>query len=84
MPDHASLGPWIRRFLLEYLVTERNLSINTQRSYRDMLKLLLPYLADRLAKPVDRLTVVDLTPAVVREFLLHLETNRRCEHRQTI
>ena len=78
MPDHASLGPWIRRFLLEYLVTERNLSINTQRSYRDMLKLLLPYLADRLAKPVDRLTVVDLTPAVVREFLLHLETNRRC------
>ena len=78
MPDHASLGPWIRRFLLEYLVTERNLSINTQRSYRDMLTLFLPYVAGRLAKPVDRLTVVDLTPAVVREFLLHLETHRRC------
>ena len=78
MPDHASLGPWVRRFLLEYLVTERNLSINTQKSYRDMLTLLLPYVAGRLAKPVDRLAVVDLTPAVVREFLLHLETDRHC------
>ena len=78
MPDHASLGPWVRRFLLEYLVTERNLSINTQKSYRDMLTLLLPYVAGRLAKPVDRLAVVDLTPAVVREFLLHLEADRHC------
>jgi site-specific recombinase XerD len=34
--------------------------------------------ADRLARPVDRLAVVDLTPAVVREFLLHLETDRHC------
>lgn len=78
MPDHASLGPWIRRFLLEYLLTERNLSINTQKSYRDMLTLLLPYVAGRLAKPVDRLAAIDLTPAVVREFLLHLETDRHC------
>jgi integrase/recombinase XerD len=33
MNDTALLGPWIRRFLLEYLVGERNLSRNTlQRS----------------------------------------------------
>ncbi|MDQ9244028.1 hypothetical protein KI999_22505, partial [Escherichia marmotae] len=31
------LGSWIRRFLLEYMVTERNLSHNTQVSYRDAL-----------------------------------------------
>ena len=78
MSDHASLAPWVRRFLLEYLVSERNLSINTQKSYRDMLTLLLPYVAGRVAKPVDRLAVVDLTPAVVRKFLLHLETDRHC------
>ncbi|PYV67674.1 MAG: integrase, partial [Acidobacteria bacterium] len=34
------LGPWVRRFLLEYLVSELNLARNTQRSYRDTLGLL--------------------------------------------
>ena len=42
MRDHSLLGPWIRRFLLEYLVAERNLARNTQFSYRDTLTLLLP------------------------------------------
>lgn len=36
------IGPWIRRFLLEHLVGERNLTHNTQASYRDTLTLLLP------------------------------------------
>ena len=35
MPDIQSLGPWLRRFFEEYLVTERNLARNTQISYRD-------------------------------------------------
>jgi len=42
MTKTSLLGPWVRRFLLEYLVSERNLARNTQRSYRDTLKLLLP------------------------------------------
>ena len=45
MNDSNLLGPWVRRFLLEYMVTERNLSINTQRSYRDSLALLISFLA---------------------------------------
>lgn len=48
MTDAALIGPWIRRFLLEYLVGERNLSINTQRSYRDMLLQLLPFVAAQI------------------------------------
>jgi integrase/recombinase XerD len=43
MIDKNLLGPWIRRFLLEHLVTERNLARNTQASYRDTLTLLLPF-----------------------------------------
>jgi integrase/recombinase XerD len=78
MPDHAWLGPWVRRFLLEYLVRERNLAMNTRHSYRDMLALLLPYAIDRLKKPVDRLEVIDLSPELVRQFLTHLEQNRHC------
>jgi len=41
----ALLGPWVRRFLLEHLVAERNLARNTQRSYRDTLRQLLPFAA---------------------------------------
>jgi site-specific recombinase XerD len=78
MSDSASLGPWVRRFLLEHVVAERNLVLNTQRSYRDMLTLLLPFLADKLSKPVDRLNVVDLSPKLARMFLAHLEQKRRC------
>lgn len=78
MTDHAPLGPWVRRFLLEYLVNERNLAANTQHSYRDMLVLLLPFAAQRLVKPIDHLTVDDLSPQLVRAFLNDLEQSREC------
>jgi site-specific recombinase XerD len=50
MTKSTLLGPWLRRFLLEHLVTERNLSANTQKSYRDMLTILLPFATDKLSK----------------------------------
>lgn len=78
MNDTALIGPWIRRFLLEYLVTDRNLARNTQASYRDTLVLLLPFLSEALKKSVDRLTIDDLSPALVRRFLEHLENERGC------
>jgi hypothetical protein len=59
MNDTALLSPWLRRFLLEYLVTERNLSRNTQRSYRDTFRLLFPALARLVKKSIDRLEVED-------------------------
>jgi integrase/recombinase XerD len=40
MRDSSLLSPWVRRFLMEHAVGERNLSRNTQRSYRDTLRLL--------------------------------------------
>ena len=73
MTDMHALGPWLRRFLLEYLVTERNLTRNTQLSYRDTLVLLLPFLSEAVRKPVERLAVLDLTPEIVLRFLGHLE-----------
>lgn len=78
MSDSTLLGPWIRRFLLEHLVGERNLSTNTQKSYRDMLLQLLPFLAKRVGKPVDRLTVTDLSADSIRLFLTDLEITRGC------
>jgi integrase/recombinase XerD len=78
MSDRTLISPWIRRFLLEYLVAERNLARNTQVSYRDTLVLLLPFIARAKKKPVDRLSVEDLSPLVVRRFLEHLEKHRGC------
>lgn len=78
MHDPTLLAPWVRRFLLEHLVGERNLSLNTQRSYRDMLTQLLPFVAEEIEKPVDRLVVTDLSAQRIRLFLTHLERTRGC------
>jgi integrase/recombinase XerD len=78
MTNATLLGPWVRRFLLEHVVAERNLAVNTKKSYRDMLKLLLPYAAKEAKKAIDRLTLEDLSPARVRQFLGHIELQRRC------
>lgn len=72
------IGSWVRRFLLEYLVTDRNLAHNTQLSYRDTLLLLLPFLSQTQKKAIERLTVDDLSPASVRAFLDYVETQRGC------
>jgi len=72
------LGPWVRRFLLEHLILERNLARNTQLSYRDTLTLLLPFTSQQVKKSVDRLVVDDLSPVIIRRFLVHLEQERHC------
>lgn len=76
MPDHSSLGYWIRRFLLEHLPHERGLSKNTQQSYRDAFRLLLPFVSSQSRVAVDRLTVEDISPEVILSFLRHLESDR--------
>lgn len=81
MPELVTLGPWLRRFLVEHIVTERNLARNTRTSYRDTFSLLLPFVSRKLRKPVDRLTVCDLTSRLVLQFLAHLEEDRGCSAR---
>jgi site-specific recombinase XerD len=78
MNDQTLLGPWVRRFLLEHLVSERNLARNTQRSYRDALTLLIPFVVGKTHQAVDRLKVVDVSADLVRLFLTDLEQARQC------
>ena len=68
MPDGALLGSWLRRFLIEYLILERSLSKNTQRSHRDTLRLLLSFATKKTKKRVDEFTLTDMTPELLREF----------------
>ena len=78
MRELVTLGPWLRRFLTEHIVTERNLARNTRTSYRDTFSLLLPFISGKVRKPVDRLAVADLTSGRVLQFLAHLEEERGC------
>src|SRR5438093_663919 len=78
MTDPLKLGPWVRRFLLEHLINERNLSRGTQRSYRDTLALLIPFVARRARKGVDDLNVAHISANVVKSFLAYLEDGRNC------
>jgi len=78
MREHATLAPWVRRFLLEHIVAERNLARNTQLGYRDGLAQLLPFVAAETRRDVDRLLVEDVSAELVRSFLAHIESARGC------
>ena len=78
MSNQPMLAPWLRRFLTEHIITERNLSVNTQKSYRDCFVLLLPFVSAAAKKPIERLSVQDVAASRVSDFLNHLETDRGC------
>jgi site-specific recombinase XerD len=78
MREHHLAAPWIRRFLLEHLVGDRNLSINTRDSYRDTLRLALPFVAQKVGIPIDKLDVTDISPQRIRDFLAYVEKQRKC------
>ena len=72
MTDSSLIGPWIRRFLLEHMVAERNLSKNTQRAIAT--RSCCCSLRGRALK--SRLIICcveELSADVVRLFLQHLE-----------
>jgi site-specific recombinase XerD len=71
-------GYWIRRFLVEYLISVRNLSTNTRNSYRDALRLMLPHIAHKARKKIDLLYLSDITPEYIKSFLNEVEKQRKC------
>jgi len=78
MKNSQALGSWIRRFLMEYLVGERNLARNTQQSYRDAVRLLVMFTAAKAHKNVDELLISDIDADLLRAFLRHIEEKRKC------
>jgi len=68
----------MRRFLLEHLVSERNLARNTQRSYRDTFCLLIPFAAEKLQRKVDKIRITEISADLVRSFLAYLKEVRHC------
>ena len=63
---------------MEHLVGERNLTRNTQSSYRDTLTMVLPFVAAKAKRPIDKLLIEHISPELIRLFLLHIEQHRSC------
>ena len=70
------LGPALRRYFCEYLVSQRDLSPQTIASYRDTFRLLLAFLERRCRIKPDVVCVEDLDAPRVLMFLDDLERRR--------
>ena len=70
------LGPVLRRYFCEYLVSQRDLSPQTIGSYRDTFRLLLAFLERRYRIKPDVVCVDDLDAPRVLTFLDDLERRR--------
>ena len=78
MPEAGpnTLGRALRGFFGDYLPKVRGASRHTVLAYRDAFKLLLRFLAQRLARPAVELDFPDLAPNNLLAFLEHAETQR--------
>ncbi len=72
-PDLSTL---VTAFFVQYLAAERNVSAHTTAAYRDAVKLLLRFVAGRRGRSVAHLGIEDVTPPLILDFLIDLETRR--------
>jgi integrase/recombinase XerD len=73
----TALAITLQAFFTDRLVRQRQVSQNTIAAYRDTLRLLLVFAADKMDKEPSRLEIDDLDAPLVGAFLDDLE-----EHRQ--
>lgn len=67
----------ISDFLGEYLPAQRNVSLNTIKSYRDTFKLLLTFANNYSDIPTERITLKVLNHQFIEDFLMWLEIERK-------
>ncbi len=67
----------LTRFLSEYLPGQRNVSVNTIKSYRDTFKQLLTFYNLELNIKPEHLTLDKMTVETIRDFMLWLEKKRK-------
>ncbi len=72
----TDLGRLLQRYFCSYLINQRSLSNHTVASYRDMFRLLLPFIATQQNKSVSRLNLADMNAEIILLFLQYLEEKR--------
>lgn len=78
MESLNSLFTMIHDFLLIALPKEQKCSVNTIRSYRKSLELLLDFAKEKKKVPLKELSFDDIDRDVIASFLDYLETERNC------
>jgi len=68
----------LTKFLGDYLPSQRNLSANTIKSYRDTFMLLLRFCRDERGIDLDQMTVAQFDADLIATFLSYLEVERHC------
>jgi len=71
-----TLGVLVHDFFLDHLVEQKGLRQGSVRSYRDTLRLFLPFVAADAHRPISRLQLEDLCLERVLAFLRHMEHER--------
>ena len=66
----------LQRFFTERLARQRQASPHTIAAYRDTFRLVLHFAAERLHRAPSAITMEDLSPAFIGEFLEHLSRDR--------
>jgi integrase/recombinase XerD len=72
----STLAPTLQSFFTDRLHHQRHASGHTITAYRDAIRLLLLYAADRTGKTPSTLDITDLDAPLIGAFLNHLETVR--------
>ncbi len=75
------IAPSLQAYFTDRLIRERRVSPHTIRSYRDTIRLLVGFAAQRAGTAASRLTFNDLDAKTVGAFLDHLEHERGCSPR---
>lgn len=68
---------YLTKYLTEYLPGQRNVSSNTLRSYRDVMKQLLLFLNEKHQLKPEKICISDITSDVIILYLEWLEINRK-------
>lgn len=71
-----TLGTVVHGFFVDYLRQQKGLRQSSVRSYRDTLRLFLPFVANATRRPISRLQIEELRHEQVLEFLQHMEQDR--------
>ncbi len=72
----SALAPTLQAFFTDRLIRQRQASPQTIAAYRDTLRLLLAFAADRTGTAPSRLDVAEIDAPLVGAFLDHLERHR--------
>jgi integrase/recombinase XerD len=72
----SALAPTLQAFFTDRLLRQRQASPHTVAAYRDTLRMLLSYAADRTGQQPAQLDLADVDAALIAAFLDHLERDR--------